>query len=326
MEKILLLTTGGTIACTNTTCGLKPTKSAGELLSTLPLIPNNIEINIHEVCNLDSTDMTKEIWLLTVSVIRDNFDKYDGFVITHGTDTLSFTAAALYCLIKNSPKPIIITGSQLPITTPGSDAVSNLTNAILCASDNSFAGVYAVFNNKVISGSCVRKIHTTDFDAFTSVNQPLAASINPDGSFNKINLTVKNQNSQIRFYDKLSDDIAVITLTPGITIETIKPFLDAKRCLFLQSFGVGGIPYTLYIDLIPLFEQKKYSDKFLLIGTQVLNGSTNINTYEIGKRLQNHIPFIETGVFTFEMSYVKMMWALANETEFAAVKLLFESD
>jgi len=323
MKKIMLLTTGGTIACTYTNEGLKPVKSGNELLSMLPVLPNDISIKVKEVCNIDSTDMTKELWLLLAATIRDNYDKFDGFVITHGTDTLSYSAAALYCLIVNSSKPIILTGSQVPITAKNSDAVANLTNAIRCALDDSFAGVNVVFANRVISGSCAKKIHTTDTDAFVSVNKQDVATINTDGSFMKNLICYSRNNSQLKFYDKLSDDIAVATLTPGITIETIKPLLDKKKCLLLESFGVGGIPYSLYRDLEILFSTEEYSDKFLLIGTQVLNGSTNVNTYETGQRLRDKIPFIETGSMTLEMSYVKMMWALAYADNFEEINKLF---
>ena len=110
----------------------------------------------------------------------------------------------------------------------------------------------------------------------------------------------------------MSSDISSIVITPGITIESIIPHFEKNKCLLIESFGMGGIPISLFDDLVNLFKTSKYSDKFLLIGTQVLNGGTDINTYETGHRLHGNIPFIEAGALTFEMSYIKMMWVLAN--------------
>lgn len=326
MKKIMLLTTGGTIACTNTADGLKPAKSGNDLLSLLPDLPDGLSIDILEICNIDSTDMTKELWLQLAEAIENNYYSFDGFVITHGTDTLSFTAAALSCLIQNSTKPIVITGSQIPISAKNSDAIPNLTNAIKCALEETFSGVNVVFGNRMISGSCAKKIHTKESNAFISVNKPDVAAINSDSIIPKESTLSQKKDNPVKFYHRLSDDIAVVTLTPGITLKTIKPILDKKRCTLIESFGVGGMPYSLYDDLVRLFASKEYSEKFLLIGTQVLNGGTDINTYETGKRLQNRIPFIETGLLTLEMSYLKMMWALAYASDFTAIKKLFEKE
>ena len=113
-KKLLILTTGGTIASVETPHGLIPALTSEELLSYLPEIGNDFVLTTKAVCNLDSTDMTPDHWLLLARTIREEYEQYDGFVICHGTDTLAYTAAALSYLIQNSPKPIVLTGAQKP--------------------------------------------------------------------------------------------------------------------------------------------------------------------------------------------------------------------
>lgn len=326
MKNILLLTTGGTIACTNTKNGLKPAKTGYELISMLPKIPDDTKINIKEIRNIDSTDMTPDIWYMLVNAVEENYERYDGFVITHGTDTLSYTSSALYCLIQNSSKPVILTGSQLPISNPLSDAVTNLTDAIICASCGKISGVQVVFAGKVISGSSAKKIHTSAPDAFVSVNKKYTAEITQDGEIITNNTDESLKNKPVKFYKKLDENVAPVILTPCTSTEQITSLLADNTCLLIQSYGVGGIPDRLFEPLKKLFKSHDYRNKFLLINTQVLYGGTNIRTYETGRRLYETIPFIEAGALTFEMSLIKMMWVLANSNDnFEDIKKLFET-
>lgn len=135
-KKLLILTTGGTIASVETPHGLIPALTSEELLSYLPEIGDDFVLTTKAVCNLDSTDMTPDHWLLLARTIREEYEQYDGFVICHGTDTLAYTAAALSYLIQNSPKPIVLTGAQKPIGQEITDAKANLRDSILYAADS----------------------------------------------------------------------------------------------------------------------------------------------------------------------------------------------
>ena len=153
MKKILLIGTGGTIASVRTEDGLKPILTAEDILSFVPDVKNFCEIDFLQVCNIDSSNMTPAIWSEIAGTIRKQYDRYDGFVITHGTDTMAYTAAALSYMVQNSRKPIVLTGSQKPIEREESDARRNLRDSIIYASDEDSQNVVLVFDGNVIAGT-----------------------------------------------------------------------------------------------------------------------------------------------------------------------------
>ena len=134
MKRILLIGTGGTIASEVTDSGLTPELTTEQLLAHIPAISAICQVDCVQLLNLDSTNITPEHWLEMARCIRDHYDDYDGFVLTHGTDTMAYTAAALSYLIQGSPKPIILTGAQKPIGFDSTDSKVNLTDALRCAS------------------------------------------------------------------------------------------------------------------------------------------------------------------------------------------------
>ena len=136
MKKILVIGTGGTIASKQMGEGLSPALSAPEILTFVPEVEKLCEIDVLQVCNIDSTNITPSIWQDIARAIEKNYDSYDGFVILHGTDTMAYTSAALSYMIQNSRKPIVITGAQKPISTDGTDAKLNLRDSILYACDD----------------------------------------------------------------------------------------------------------------------------------------------------------------------------------------------
>lgn len=165
MKKILLIGTGGTIASDVTEDGLAPELTTEQLLSHLPAISGICDVDCVQLLNLDSTNMRPEHWLKMVRCIRENYGRYDGFVITHGTDTMAYTAAALSYLIQGSPKPVVLTGAQKPIGFDSTDSKINLTDAFRCAASD-LPGVSIVFNSHVILGTRARKTRTKSFQAF----------------------------------------------------------------------------------------------------------------------------------------------------------------
>ena len=179
MKKILLIGTGGTIASGRTEEGLKPILTAEDILSFVPDVKGFCEIDFLQVCNIDSSNMTPAIWSEIAGTIRKQYDRYDGFVITHGTDTMAYTAAALSYMVQNSRKPIVLTGSQKPIEREESDARRNLRDSIIYASDEDSQNVVLVFDGNVIAGTRAKKMMSRNFNAFHSINflvhQPDAA-------------------------------------------------------------------------------------------------------------------------------------------------------
>ena len=177
MKRILLLGTGGTIACKRTDKGLKPVITSDEILSYVPDSQSYCEIHSIQLMNIDSTNIQPCHWLAVEKAIEENYGQYDGFVITHGTDTMAYTAAALSYLIQHSPKPIIITGAQKPIDMENTDARTNLADSLLFASCPGAHDVNLVFDGKVIAGTRGKKEWTKSYHAFSSINYPYVAII-----------------------------------------------------------------------------------------------------------------------------------------------------
>ena len=171
MKKILLIGTGGTIASELTASGLAPELTTRQLVALVSALTEICEIDCVELLNMDSTNMQPRHWLQIAQCIRQNYDGYDGFVLTHGTDTMAYTAAALSYLIQACPKPIILTGAQRPIGSDTTDSKENLADAFRCAASD-LPGVSIVFNHQVILGTRARKTHTKSFQAFASINYP----------------------------------------------------------------------------------------------------------------------------------------------------------
>ena len=171
-KRILLLATGGTIACAAGADGLTPGLTGEQLAEFVPELADLADIDVRQVMNIDSSNMQPTDWLTLVAAIRDVYATYDGFVVLHGTDTMAYTAAALSCLIEGLAKPVVLTGSQLPMTDSQTDARHNLFDAACVACDNSARGVMVVFAGRVIDGLRARKARTRSFDAFESVNAP----------------------------------------------------------------------------------------------------------------------------------------------------------
>ena len=172
MKRILMLGTGGTIASEMTPEGLTPELTPAQLLKYVPAISELCHVDCLSLFSVDSTNIRPEHWLIITMALRQNYDDYDGFVISHGTDTMAYTAAALSYLVQDSPKPIILTGAQKPINYHSTDSKLNLMDAFVCACDEELSGVNIVFSGRVILGTRARKTCSKSFAAFSSINYP----------------------------------------------------------------------------------------------------------------------------------------------------------
>ena len=176
MPHILMIATGGTIACCETAHGLSPSLDSAALLGALPELSALCTVETLDLMQLDSTDVTAADRQRMARAVWQNREKFDGFVLTHGTDTLAYTAALLTHLLPHFDKPLVLTGSMLPMGVPDSDAPRNLLDAFRTAADGR-AGVYAVMNGQILHGSHVFKQHSTEIDAFLSANAAPAGEI-----------------------------------------------------------------------------------------------------------------------------------------------------
>ena len=174
MKRILMVATGGTIASMPEAdgTGLAPALTGEELAGYVPQARGLCDLDIVQPMNIDSTNMAPDCWLALTQCLREHYNDYDGFVITHGTDTMAYTACALSYLVQGSAKPIVLTGSQKSIYVEDTDARRNLFDAFVAAQDDTLAGVYIVFDGRVILGTRARKTRTKSMNAFSSIDYP----------------------------------------------------------------------------------------------------------------------------------------------------------
>lgn len=169
LKHVLMIATGGTLACRETGRGLAPSLTGEQLIEFLPELPKICKVVVENPFSIDSTDITTADRVKLAGIIRENYDLYDGFVIAHGTDTLGYTSALLYHMLRNLNKPVILTGAQKPIGVPGSDAERNLLDAFRVIRAG-YVGVAAVLHGQIIRGNHVVKVDCESMNAFRSIN------------------------------------------------------------------------------------------------------------------------------------------------------------
>ena len=317
MKKILMIGTGGTIASDISPEGLTPELNAEQLLSAVPRIAEICAVECVELYALDSTNLRPEHWLGIARTIRENYEKYDGFVISHGTDTMAYTAAALSYLIQNSPKPIVLTGAQKPIWFDGTDSKRNLTDAFLYACRGG-GGVQIVFNGKVILGTRARKTYSKSFQAFSSVNHPDLAVIQDERLLQYLTCPV---GEELIFFDKLDTGVGLLKLIPGTRRELLEFMVDRYDGLVIESFGVGGLPeYDGFFDVIRSGVER---GKLIVMTTQVPNEGSDLTVYHVGRGLKNTLRLLEAYDMTTEAAVCKLMWILGRTRDFDEAKNLF---
>ena len=308
-KKILLLATGGTIASLLSDYGLKPTLDAKSLLSYIPEIRNEYEIEAEQVCNIDSSNMTPEIWGDIAAAIEREYCRYDGFVICHGTDTMAYTSAALSYMIQNSNKPIVITGSQKPIGEDSTDAKRNLIDSIRYAADPESKGVVLVFNGNVIAGTRAKKTYAHNYNAFSSVNFPVIAVIQEKRIIRFF--SQQPYSEPVKFTVHLNSSIVVLKLIPGTKPELLEYLFQNYDCLVIESFGVGGIPETLLNVFYNQMKKWISKGKIVVMATQVANEGSNMEIYEVGQRVKKDFHLIEAYDMTLEATVTKLMYLMA---------------
>lgn len=322
MKRILLIATGGTIASGYTEEGLKPQIAAGELLGYVEEHRAFCRADVCQAFDLDSTNVYGKHWLELAGLVEKHFQEYDGFVICHGTDTMAFTAAALSYLIQNSPKPIVITGSQKPINLPVTDARTNLLDSLRFASEPKAHGVNIVFGGNVIAGTRAKKERSKSYNAFSSINYPNVAVIR-DG---KVVFYIDDKDSIAKppvFYHKINDRVLLLKLIPGMDgalLNRLYPYYD---CAIIEAFGVGGFPE--YGEIPFQQEIRRWTDggKLVMMATQVTHEGSDMEVYQVGKVIKERFRLMEAYDMTLEATVTKAMWALGQTKEPKEFRKLF---
>lgn len=321
MKKILMIATGGTIASKNSGAGLAPAISSKELLACVPELKEKCEIETLQPFNLDSTNLYAPHWLALVRIIEENYSGYDGFVITHGTDTMAYTAAALSYLIENCNKPIVLTGSQKSAYLRDTDARKNLYDAFSYCADDGAHGVHVVFDGKVILGTRAKKTRTQSFNAFSSVDFPEIAILRDGEPLYYIRDAAPV--GEPKFYHALNEKVFVLKMIPGMRAEILDYLGEYYDGIVIESFGAGGLPNyeddAFYTSMKGLLDM----GKTVVLTTQVEREGSTLDKYEVGRRIRECGNVLEARCMTLEATVVKLMCILSRAKSEREVEELF---
>ncbi|MGC8746995.1 MAG: asparaginase, partial [Candidatus Saccharicenans sp.] len=273
-----------------------------------PRLSTIADYDIEFIANIDSTNLTPEDWDRMLYKIKEKYQQYDGFVITHGTDTMAYTAAALNLAISGLGKPVILTGSQIPASKIETDARLNLVNAFRVATID-ISGVFIVFDQRIILGSKATKSSESSLDAFQTVNGEDAGEISIDI---KIKPWVKKRISephQIEIIPGFEPDIFVYTITPGCDPSDLEFLLHNEKIkgIIIRAYGTGNIPYGFE----NFFKKAKTRKLPVVVTSQCLHGKTLMPLYDVGRKALE-LGAIEGHEQSLENLAVKLMWALRH--------------
>ncbi|MGX6445881.1 asparaginase [Neobacillus sp. K501] len=320
MKKILFLATGGTIASVEKDEGLVPGLSVEELLDYLPESSSDLKIDGKILMNIDSTNLQPEQWKIIADSVYTHYHDYDGFVITHGTDTLAYTSSALSYMLQGLGKPVVLTGSQVPISFKKTDAKKNVGDALRFACED-IGGVFVVFDGRVILGTRAVKMRTKSYDAFESINHPYVAHVNKDEV--KYHWKPEPHTSPVSLNTNLCTDVFLMKLYPGTKPEIFDCLKDLYKGIIIESFGNGGLPFEGR-NLLPKVKELTENGVAVVITTQCLEEGEDLLLYEVGRKVAEH-QVILSGDMNTEAIVAKLMWALGQTESLDQVKAIIEA-
>jgi L-asparaginase len=331
MSQILIVYTGGTIGMMSDpkTKVLRPINFE-QIMENVPELEKlNCKIKVHSFEEIiDSSNMNPAIWSELARLIKENYDSVDGVVILHGSDTMAFTASVLSFMLENLAKPIIFTGSQLPISAIRTDAKENLMTAIEIAKakKNDRARVPEVciyFDYKLFRGNRAFKYNSSKFEAFRSPNYPILAESGVHLKFN-INDIRQPADAPFKIHRKLVNDVAVLKLYPGISPKVVETILGADvRGIVMETFGAGNTTTDKWFT--ELLKNAINSGKVILDISQCKVGTVELGRYETSKELKDM--GITNGYdMTYEAAITKMMFLLGQYEEPLIIKEMLETD
>ena len=332
---ILLIYTGGTIGMVQdpTDQTLKPFDFKQILDSVPELSKFAYRIDSYSFDPIiDSSDIEPSLWQELAELIASRYDSYDGFVVLHGTDTMAFSASALSFMLGDLTKPVIFTGSQLPIGVPRTDGRENLISSVEIAAAKDGNGhaivpeVCICFDNMLMRGNRSTKANSDNFRAFKSENCPLLAEAGINIRYNtSIIRYPESWDAPLHLYTKLDTRVSILKIHPGITPQVVRNILlgEQTRAVIIETYGSGNAPSKgWFLDIV---KEAAASGKILLNVTQCIGGSVNMDIYSTGKALKS------AGVLngydcTTESALAKLFWLMGETEDNGKVKDLLEEN
>jgi L-asparaginase len=328
-KRILIIYTGGTIGMMqdHRTHAWKPL----DFKSIMVLIPElkylDCKIDFYSSRKpIDSSNVQPSFWIELAGIIQKKYDHYDGFVILHGTDTMSYTASALSFMFDHLSKPVILTGSQLPLGVIRTDAKRNLITTVEIASSKTIVPEVCIyFNNQLFRGNRAEKFKSNKFDAFQSPNYPLLAEAGTEIKYNEKGVRKNRKNQKLTVHFSLNKDVGLIRIYPGLTKEILEAALSAKnlKAIVLETYGSGNAPTdTWFISTL-----KEAIDRGILVFnvSQCSGGIVEQGKYETSLRLKK-IGVISGRDITREAALTKLMFLLGQGLKKSAIVKLLQQD
>ncbi len=320
-KKILLLTTGGTIASVPGGEGLEPHRS-GVMERELEQLRTYYDISVQDVMCLDSSNIRPEEWQTLARSIFENRAGYDGIVVSHGTDTMAYTASAVTYMLPDIDLPVVFTGSQLPLADMLSDGPDNLRTAFAMAASG-HSGVFLAFDRKVMLGCRAVKVRASGFSAFESVNARYAALVSNRGLTVDESILPRAQ-GPARLVTDISKNVFLLKLTPGLN-PAIFDMLAAMgyKGIVIEAFGLGGVN-VLHKGLRGIHRAVEDGIS-VVVTTQCLYDSADLQVYQVGNKLLE-LGVIQGRDMTSEAAMTKLMWAIGQGYEPDQIAKLFETN
>lgn len=289
------------------------------LLSIEPKLEQIARLDVTYIDNIDSSNINPDHWNKIADEINRKYDVYDGFVITHGTDTMAYTSSALSFVLQNLGKPVILTGAQIPGAHIESDARRNLTNAVRVATLD-ISGVLIVFGEAIITGSRASKISESKLDAFETMNWDPVGEIRFDIRFSDDRK--RRHSGELLLRKGFETNIAVVTLVPGTPVRMLIDLLDSGiKGLIIRGYGPGNIAYQ-YLDVI------RHANAYnipVVVNTQCREGATLMHLYDVGKKALD-LGVIQAYDMSIECVSTKLMWALAQTDSYDLLKKMMHTN
>jgi L-asparaginase len=320
-KHILLLTTGGTIASVPGGDGLQPA-DAGIFQREMDQLRTYYDITVRELMTLDSSNIRPAEWQLIAQGIFDNRHGFDGIVVSHGTDTMAYTASAVTFMLPGIDLPVVFTGSQLPLADMLSDGPDNLRTAFAMAAAGK-PGIFLAFDRKVMLGCRGVKVRASGFSAFESINARYAALVSNAGL--AIDETVlPTITGQPELKTAVSDQVFLLKLTPGLNPRIFDALAEmGYKGIVVEAFGLGGI--NVLNESLSAIDRALKKGITVVATSQCLYDSANLGVYQVGTKLLA-LGVIQAHDMTSEAAMTKLMWAIGQGMTDGQIKTLFATN